>query len=43
MLQLIEVRDRPGTDEDEAVFRDAEGARLTLGREAGEWVLRSLE
>jgi hypothetical protein len=41
-LVLIEVLDRPGTDEDQAVFLVA-GERLTLGRLEGEWVHRSLE
>ena len=41
-LQLVEVLDRPGTDEDLAVFHvESEGRRgaLTLGRRDGEWVL----
>lgn len=45
-LHLVEVLDRPGTDEDVAVFRaSGEGAqhRLTLGRQAGEWVLDKIE
>jgi hypothetical protein len=40
-LTLVEVLDRPGTDEDEAVFDvRAAGARhrLVLGRRDGEWV-----
>jgi hypothetical protein len=40
-LQLVEVRDRPGTDEDQAVFRCG-GEHLTLGRRDGEWVRESL-
>jgi len=36
-LVLVEVRDRPGTDEDEAVFRCGD-KHLTLGRRAGDWV-----
>jgi hypothetical protein len=40
-LTLVEVLDRPGTEEDQAVFR-AEGAgrahQLTLGRHQGDWV-----
>jgi Tfp pilus assembly protein PilX len=40
-LTLVEVRDRPGTDEDQAVFRCG-GETLTLGRRAGEWVHDSL-
>jgi hypothetical protein len=44
-LLLVEVLDRPGTEEDQAVFRcGVEGARhrLTLGRRDGDWVLESL-
>jgi hypothetical protein len=37
-LTLVQVVDRPGTDEDEAVF-DADGEELRLGRRGGEWVL----
>jgi hypothetical protein len=40
-LELVEVRDRPGTDEDQAVFRCG-GEHLTLGRRDGEWVHESL-
>jgi hypothetical protein len=43
-LTLIEVLDRPGTDQDEAVFDvRAAGARhrLVLGRRDGEWVAAS--
>ena len=40
-LLLVEVRDRPGTDEDQAVFRCGH-ERLTLGRRDGEWVRESL-
>jgi hypothetical protein len=40
-LVLVEVRDRPGTDEDQAVFRCG-GETLTLGRRDGEWVRESL-
>jgi hypothetical protein len=46
-LVLLEVRDRPGTDEDQAVFRAEEPGgtahRLTLGRSAGNWVHERLE
>jgi uncharacterized membrane protein len=45
-LLLVEVLDRPGTDEDAAVFRcETEGARhtLTLGRRGDEWVLEGFE
>jgi hypothetical protein len=41
-LLLVEVMDRPGTDEDQAVFRcGAEGSRhlLTLDRRGDDWVL----
>ena len=44
-LLLVEVIDRPGTDEDFAVFHvEGEGRHetLTLGRRDGEWVLESL-
>jgi hypothetical protein len=40
-LVLVEVIDRPGTDQDQAVFRCGD-ARLTLGRRDGEWVSDSL-
>ena len=43
-LELVQVVDRPGTDEDKAVFRVDQGReRLTLGRRDGEWVLEALE
>ena len=38
-LMLVQVVDRPGTDEDEAVF-DADGERLVLGRRSGRWAPR---
>jgi hypothetical protein len=45
-LLLVEVRDRPGTEADQAVFRVRSGAAeglLTLGRRAdGEWVYETL-
>ena len=44
-LLLVEVLDRPGTDEDSAIFRaHGEGRHetLTLGRRAGDWILQSL-
>jgi hypothetical protein len=45
-LTLVQVVDRPGTEEDKAVFRvvgeDAR-VRLTLGRVGGEWVGESVE
>ncbi len=40
-LTLLEVLDRPGTDQDEAVFEVRAGGqrhRLVLGRRDGEWV-----
>jgi Sec-independent protein translocase protein TatA len=40
-LVLVEVLDRPGTDEDEAVFEIHLGGRhhrLVLGRREGDWV-----
>jgi uncharacterized Ntn-hydrolase superfamily protein len=46
LLVLVEVRDRPGTDEDQAVFRvehDGAAHRLTLGRSGGEWVHERLD
>ena len=44
-LLLTEVIDRPGTDEDLAVFHvESEGGRgsLTLGRRDGDWMLQDL-
>jgi hypothetical protein len=41
-LELVQVVDRPGTDEDKAVFRCGH-ERLTLGRRDGEWVLEAFE
>jgi hypothetical protein len=43
-LTLVEVLDRPGTDQDEAVFECRSGGerhRLVLGRRDGEWVAGS--
>ena len=37
-LMLVQVVDRPGIEEDEAVF-DADGERLVLGRQSGDWVV----
>ena len=45
-LLLVEVLDRPGTEDDLAVFQmEGEGRRemLTLGRHKGSWVFASLE
>src|SRR5215207_4359394 len=39
-LTLVQIVDRPGTEEDKAVFRvagDGREARLTLGRSNGDW------
>jgi hypothetical protein len=44
-LTLVQIVDRPGTDEDKAVFLVAAGGRdehLTLGRRDGDWVFDSL-
>jgi hypothetical protein len=44
-LTLVQIVDRPGTDEDKAIFRVTAGdrdERLTLGRQAGEWVFEEL-
>ena len=41
-LELVQVIDRPGTDDDHAIFRIG-AERLTLGRRDGEWVLEALE
>jgi len=38
-LTLVQVVDRPGVDEDEAVF-DADGEEIVLGRAGGTWVAR---
>jgi Tfp pilus assembly protein PilE len=35
-LTLVQVVDRPGVEEDEAVF-DADGDTLVMGRRGGEW------
>ena len=40
-LTLVQIVDRPGTDEDKAVFRIG-GEQLTLGRANGEWVFEQL-
>jgi hypothetical protein len=40
-LTLVEVIDRPGTDEDQAVFDVSAGGnrqRLVLGRSGGDWI-----
>jgi hypothetical protein len=41
-LELVQVVDRPGTEEDKAIFR-AGDKRLTLGRRDGAWELEALE
>jgi len=43
-MTLIEVIDRPGTDDDEAVFEVSAGGerhRFVLGRRDGDWVARA--
>jgi len=42
VLMLVEVLDRPGTDDDEAIFRVGD-RQLRLGRREGEWVFAGLE
>jgi len=43
-LTLVRIVDRPGTDEDKAVFRIGDGTqRLTLGRRDGAWVRETPE
>jgi hypothetical protein len=44
-LELTQVIDRPGTDDDHAVFRCGPDGRqrLTLGRRDGQWVLEALD
>jgi hypothetical protein len=45
-LTLVQIVDRPGTDDDKAVFRVTSGGRderLTLGRQGGDWVLEALD
>ena len=44
-LTLVQIVDRPGTDDDKAVFSVTAGdreERLTLGRQGGDWVLEAL-
>jgi hypothetical protein len=41
-LTLVQIVDRPGTDEDKAVFSVGE-ERLTLGRAGGDWVFEALD
>ncbi|MBA2513416.1 MAG: hypothetical protein H0V26_03675 [Solirubrobacterales bacterium] len=44
-LALVRIVDRPGTDEDKAIFRvDAGGkeGQLTLGRQGDAWILETL-
>src|SRR5262249_44001706 len=36
-LTLVEVLDRPGKDEDEAVF-EADGQRVRIGRRGDDWI-----
>lgn len=45
-MTLVAIIDRPGTDEDKAVFHvESGGARhdLTLGRRDGQWVFEKLD
>lgn len=45
-LQLVQIKDEPGTDQDLAVFHVISGAgtsRLTLGRRDGAWYAAALE
>lgn len=45
-MALVQVEDRPGTEEDRAVFRlvtEDGAARLTLARERGGWALEQLD
>ena len=45
VLQLVQIVDRPGTDDDKAVFSVGSGdrdERLTLGRKDGDWVFEQL-
>jgi type II secretory pathway pseudopilin PulG len=45
-LQLVQISDEPGTDQDLAVFRvlaDGTASRLTLGRRDGAWYAAALE
>ena len=44
-LTLVQIVDRPGTEDDKAVFRVSAGCReeqLTLGRRDGDWVFEKL-
>jgi Flp pilus assembly protein TadB len=42
-LSLARIVDRPGTDEDKAIFRVGDtDEQLTLGRRGGAWVLEAL-
>jgi len=44
-LTLVQIVDRPGTDDDKAVFHARAGdreERLTLGRRGGDWVLETI-
>jgi hypothetical protein len=42
VLELWQVIDRPGTDDDKIVFL-ADSDLLTLGRSGGEWVFETLQ
>ena len=40
-LDLVQIIDNPGTDDDKAIFRVGH-ERLTLGRSSGDWVFEAL-
>jgi hypothetical protein len=45
-LELVQIADEPGTDQDLAIFRVVAGevtSRLTLGRRDGEWYAAALD
>jgi len=45
-VQLVQVIDKPGTDDDKAIFRvEAHGRthHVTLGRSAGQWVTETVD
>jgi hypothetical protein len=45
-VHLVQVIDKPGTDDDKAVFRIESGHdvhRVTLGRRAGQWVAETVD
>jgi hypothetical protein len=42
-LTLVAVIDRPGTEDDKAVFETDGGSRLTLGRRGDDWVFETMQ